>query len=373
MSDVAEITVPVYSREAVEVRTAATVEVRFAERMIEVIAVPYEETTKVLYRDRIIDETIARGAFEGVQMRAKGWKVNRAHDRERPLGYVHKFKPRDERGLVTEIGPLSQHPRGRRRPRARRRRPPRRVDRVRRPAPERRGMVGRPVVAAGHQGLARSHRVDRRAGLRRRQGARRAVGTRACRAGRHTESRRDPRLAPRRALQSSPAVELSQRAAGPTGPWVCEPYVKSHSEFTSRRSHARADRRDDCPARSRARGAQRPHRRLHRRRPGRQPRPQQPRDGDDRRRQEAHGRRHRAARPAARGVEDRHRVPHPGPPAQRRARSGPPQRAAHPRQRRVPLGRPVRRRPVHGADGRRRRPDPPRGVQPGRRPPNDCR
>jgi len=96
----------VVGRHEVEVRTAAQVEVRFAERMIEVIAVPYEETTKVLYRDRLIDETVARGAFEGVQMRAKGWKVNRAHDRERPIGYVHKFKPRDERGLVTEIGPI---------------------------------------------------------------------------------------------------------------------------------------------------------------------------------------------------------------------------------------------------------------------------
>lgn len=90
----------------VEVRTAASVEVRYAERMIELIAVPYDEPTKVLYHGRMIDETVSRGAFEGLQMRARDFKVNRAHDRERPIGWVHKFKPRDDRGLVAEIGPI---------------------------------------------------------------------------------------------------------------------------------------------------------------------------------------------------------------------------------------------------------------------------
>lgn len=90
----------------VEVRAAASVEVRFADRMIDLIAVPYEQPTKVLYRDRMIDETVARGAFEGVQMRAHEFKVNRAHDLERPIGWVRKFKPRDDRGLVAEIGPI---------------------------------------------------------------------------------------------------------------------------------------------------------------------------------------------------------------------------------------------------------------------------
>jgi HK97 family phage prohead protease len=68
--------------------------------------VPYEEPTKVLYRGRLIDETVGRGAFEGVQMRAHEFKVNRAHDFERPIGWVKRLKPRDDRGLVAEIGPI---------------------------------------------------------------------------------------------------------------------------------------------------------------------------------------------------------------------------------------------------------------------------
>jgi len=113
MSDVDEITktvateveVPI-GRHHVEVRTSAALEVRFAERVIELVAVPYDEPTKVLYHGRMIDETVTAGAFEGVQMRAREFKVNRAHDLERPIGWVRRFKPRDDRGLVAEIGPI---------------------------------------------------------------------------------------------------------------------------------------------------------------------------------------------------------------------------------------------------------------------------
>jgi HK97 family phage prohead protease len=90
----------------VETRAASSLEVRFADRIIEVVAVPYDEPTKVMIRDRWVDETVTRGAFEGVQMRAREFKVNRAHDSERPIGWVSKLKPRDDRGLVAEIGPV---------------------------------------------------------------------------------------------------------------------------------------------------------------------------------------------------------------------------------------------------------------------------
>ena len=92
----------------VEVRSVSTVEVRFAERMIDIIAVPYDQPTKVTYHGRMIDEVVTRGAFEGVQMRK--FPVNRAHDLERPIGWANKLRPRDERGLVAEIGPLRPHP-----------------------------------------------------------------------------------------------------------------------------------------------------------------------------------------------------------------------------------------------------------------------
>lgn len=102
----AEVDEVLVGRASVEVRTAPALEVRFAERIIELVAVPYDETTKVAYHGRMIDETVTRGAFEGVQMRARDFKVNRAHDLERPIGWVRKFKPRDDRGLVAEIGPI---------------------------------------------------------------------------------------------------------------------------------------------------------------------------------------------------------------------------------------------------------------------------
>jgi HK97 family phage prohead protease len=108
MSDIAELEVeaPGAGPHDVEVRSATALEVRFAERMIDIVAVPYGETTQVMYHGRMIDETVERGAFEGVQMRSRDFKVNRAHDPERPIGWVRKFKPRDDRGLIAEIGPL---------------------------------------------------------------------------------------------------------------------------------------------------------------------------------------------------------------------------------------------------------------------------
>ena len=74
--------------------------------MIDVVAVPYEQTTQVVYRGRVIEETVTRRAFDGVQMRQREFSVNRAHDLERPIAWVHRLRPRDERGLIAEIGPV---------------------------------------------------------------------------------------------------------------------------------------------------------------------------------------------------------------------------------------------------------------------------
>lgn len=83
-----------------EFRTATTLEVRHAERTIDLLAVPYDEQTEVLYRGRWITESVARGAFAGV---SGDVTVNRAHDLERPLGMVRKFHPGDPRGLRAEL------------------------------------------------------------------------------------------------------------------------------------------------------------------------------------------------------------------------------------------------------------------------------
>jgi HK97 family phage prohead protease len=85
----------------VEYRTAATVEVRHAQRIIELIAVPYNETTRVLRRDRWVTESVDPQAFHG--LRGERLTVNRAHDPENPLGFVSAFHPNDPRGLRAEL------------------------------------------------------------------------------------------------------------------------------------------------------------------------------------------------------------------------------------------------------------------------------
>ena len=84
----------------IEYRKASTVEVRHAERIIDLIAVPYNEPTDVLHRGAWVTETVAPAAFSGVH----GYvTVNRAHDPERPLGVVKRFYPNDPRGLRAEL------------------------------------------------------------------------------------------------------------------------------------------------------------------------------------------------------------------------------------------------------------------------------
>lgn len=89
-----------------EYRRAGTLEVRHPERTIDLIAVPYDEETRVLHRGRWILETIAPGSFSGV---ANEVRVNRAHDLEQPLGRVVRLHPNDPRGLRAEIRVAKTH------------------------------------------------------------------------------------------------------------------------------------------------------------------------------------------------------------------------------------------------------------------------
>jgi HK97 family phage prohead protease len=83
-----------------EYRTATTLNVRYPERVIELIAVPYNEETRVVHDGRWITETVAPGAFAG----AKGdIRVNRGHDVETPVGRVVGLHPNDQRGLRADV------------------------------------------------------------------------------------------------------------------------------------------------------------------------------------------------------------------------------------------------------------------------------
>jgi HK97 family phage prohead protease len=77
--------------------------VKYPERLIEVIAVPYERPTEVLHHGRAITEVISAGAFDGVETRANSFKVFRAHNRELPIGRVEALHPRRPEGLIAEI------------------------------------------------------------------------------------------------------------------------------------------------------------------------------------------------------------------------------------------------------------------------------
>jgi HK97 family phage prohead protease len=87
----------------IEYRSASTVDVRHAERVIDLIVAPYNEPAEVFLarQRRWVTESFVPGAFNGVG--GEEVKVNRAHDVERPIGRAFKFHPNDDRGLRAEI------------------------------------------------------------------------------------------------------------------------------------------------------------------------------------------------------------------------------------------------------------------------------
>jgi HK97 family phage prohead protease len=83
-----------------EYRTATDLTVRHAQRMIDLIAVPYNEPVEVMRRARWVTESVDPDAFTGVHGDVT---VNRAHDLESPLGRVTALHPKDPRGLRAEL------------------------------------------------------------------------------------------------------------------------------------------------------------------------------------------------------------------------------------------------------------------------------
>lgn len=90
-------------REGVETRAATVAGVDFAERVIEVIAVPYDEETAIVYRGEPMLESVAPGAFDGIEGRGDHVTANREHNHERSFGRVIGYRTDDPRGLVARI------------------------------------------------------------------------------------------------------------------------------------------------------------------------------------------------------------------------------------------------------------------------------
>jgi HK97 family phage prohead protease len=95
----------------IEYRAAETLAVRFPDRVIELVAMPYEQETVVIHQGRAITEVCERGAFDGIERRANRVPVNRDHDRTRPVGRALALHPSHEVGLVAELR-ISQTPLG---------------------------------------------------------------------------------------------------------------------------------------------------------------------------------------------------------------------------------------------------------------------
>jgi len=75
-----------------------------SKRTITVVAVPYDEDTKVPMPDgREVIESFSRRAFDGVETRNGKVPVNRDHDVWHPMGVAVKLYPKRHNGLVADL------------------------------------------------------------------------------------------------------------------------------------------------------------------------------------------------------------------------------------------------------------------------------
>lgn len=81
-------------------RSSSVVGVNFAQRVIEVVAAPYDEEAIVMWRGEPWRELFLRGAWDGIEKRPNRIKVNREHDKTRTVGKVTNFWPSRTEGLV---------------------------------------------------------------------------------------------------------------------------------------------------------------------------------------------------------------------------------------------------------------------------------
>lgn len=98
-------------RAPIEFRDSTVTGVNFAQRIIELIVVPYEEPALVEYRGELWNESFMRGSYDGIEKRPGRVRGNRDHDDKRLVGKAVKFWPSRQEGLVAEVR-ISQTPLG---------------------------------------------------------------------------------------------------------------------------------------------------------------------------------------------------------------------------------------------------------------------
>jgi HK97 family phage prohead protease len=73
------------------------------ERIIELIAVPWDQPAEVFWRDDFWTEVFERGAFDGIEARAGQVRVNREHIKGNTVGKIVEFDPAHPDGLLARV------------------------------------------------------------------------------------------------------------------------------------------------------------------------------------------------------------------------------------------------------------------------------
>ena len=103
MTDTLVIPVDDKPRAPVELRVAGELEVRYADRRISLVAMPYDVDAAVVVHGRAVVESCAPGAYDGVERRVNRVKVNRDHDIHRTVGSAVALHPSRAEGLIAEL------------------------------------------------------------------------------------------------------------------------------------------------------------------------------------------------------------------------------------------------------------------------------
>lgn len=86
-------------------------DVDFKQRIITVVAVPYEQEARILWRGEMWNEVFSRGAFKGLEDSAGRIRVNREHVKGDTVGKVVQVDTEDQQGLIALVR-IAKTPRG---------------------------------------------------------------------------------------------------------------------------------------------------------------------------------------------------------------------------------------------------------------------
>lgn len=103
MTDILEQPNELVSVEPVLFRSSTVADVNYSQRIIEVIAAPYDEVAVVPWRGEMWQEMFLRGAWDGIEKNPNRIRVNREHDKARTVGKIVNLWPSRREGLVTAV------------------------------------------------------------------------------------------------------------------------------------------------------------------------------------------------------------------------------------------------------------------------------